>query len=71
MTLVRNKRDTVDYYKVAVYRTLFDDFMLVHHCGQKYSRRSKRSFFKTKKEALLGSLNVITDKQNEGYQRLA
>lgn len=70
MTLVRKRNFSENYYKVAVYPTLFDDFLLVHHCGRKCSRTSKKHYFKTKKEALLGSLNIISAKQAEGFELL-
>ena len=70
MTLVQKKNRTVKYYKVSLYPTLFDDFLLVHHCGTRCSRRSKRRYFKTKKEALLTSLNIISAKRSEGFEPL-
>lgn len=70
MTLIRKRNHSENYYKVAVYPTLFDDFLLVHHCGQKCSRTSKKHYFKTKKEALLGSLNIISAKKAEGFELL-
>ncbi len=70
MTLVQKKNRSVRYYKVSLYPTLFDDFLLVHHCGTRCSRRSKKSYFKTKKEALLSSLNLISAKRSEGYELL-
>ena len=70
MTLVRKKNRTVKYYQVSLYPTLFDDFLLVHHCGTRCSRRSKKSYFKTKKEALINSLNIISAKKEEGFELL-
>lgn len=70
MTLVRKEKYSVKYYSVSLYPTLFDDFMLVHHCGQNCSKRSKRSYYKNKKEALLDSLNIISAKKAEGFELL-
>jgi len=70
MTLVRKKNRAVKYYKVSLYPTLFDDFLLVHHCGTRCSRTSRKSYFKTKKEALISSLNIISAKRAEGFELL-
>jgi hypothetical protein len=70
MTLVRKRNFSEKYYKVAVYPTLFNDFLLVHHCGKTCSRSSKKAYFRTKKEALLGSLNIISAKKAEGFELL-
>lgn len=70
MTLVRKKNQRINYYKVSLYPTLFDDFLLVHHCGNNCSRTSKKSYYKTKKEALLGSLDLISSKRAEGFELL-
>jgi len=70
MTLVRRKKRSVNYYSVALYPTLFDDFLLVHHCGRSCSHSSQKSYFKSKKEALLTSLNIISAKQAEGFELL-
>ena len=68
MTLVRKRNQTVRYYRIVLYPTLFDDFLVVHHCGRGCSHRSKKDYFKTKKEALLGSLNIISAKKAEGFE---
>lgn len=70
MTLVHKTNRSVKYYKIVLYPTLFGDFLLVHHCGTRCSRASKKSYFKTKKEALLSSLNLISAKQSEGFELL-
>lgn len=68
MILIQKTKQSVKYYSVALYPTLFDDYVLVHHCGQNCSRRSKRIYYKNKKEALLESLNIITAKKAEGFE---
>ncbi len=68
MTLVQKKGRRVRYYSVSLYPTLFDDFLLVHHCGQRCSGQSKKHYFDSKKEALLNSLNIISAKKAEGYE---
>ncbi len=67
MTLVRKTSRRTSYYSVALYPTLFDDFLLVHHCGTNCSKKAKRSYFDTKREALLESLNIIADKKRSGF----
>jgi len=67
MTLMRKLPRSVRFYSVALYPTLFNDFLLVHHCGKNCSPKSRRSYFDTKKEALYHSLNIISSKQQEGY----
>ena len=39
MTLVRKRNRIVSYYRVVLYPTLFDEFLLIHHCGKACSRR--------------------------------
>jgi len=68
MTLVRKNNRSFSYYKIALYPTLFNDYLLVHHCGLRCSRTSKKHYFSTKKEALLGSLNIISAKKAEGFE---
>jgi hypothetical protein len=70
MTLVRKNNRSVTYYKVVLYPTLFNDFLLVHYCGLHCNRASKKSYYKTKKEALIGSLNVLSAKRAEGFELL-
>ena len=71
MTLVRKRNHAVYYYRIALYPTLFDDFLVLHHCGKDCSRTPHKSYFKTKKEALLGSLNIISAKKAEGFELLS
>jgi hypothetical protein len=70
MTLVRKRNHAVNYYRVVLYPTLFDDFLVVHHCGKNCSRTPNKSYFKTRKEALIGSLNIISAKKAEGFELL-
>lgn len=70
MTLVRKRNHAVNYYRIVLYPTLFDDFLVVHHCGKNCSRTSHKSYFKTKKEALIGSLNIISAKKAQGFELL-
>jgi len=70
MTLVRKHKRSQTYYKVILYPTLFNDFLLIHHCGMNPSRTCTKSYFKTKKEALVRSLDVISAKRAEGYELL-
>lgn len=67
MTLIRKRGHTVRYYRVSVYPTLFDDFLVVHHCGKSCSRTPNKSYFSTRKEALIGSLDIISTKKEEGF----
>jgi predicted DNA-binding WGR domain protein len=69
MTLYRQKKQRTEYFSVALYPTLFDDFMLVRHCGKRACmRKGSREYFDTKREALLQSLDIIDRKKSEGYQ---
>lgn len=68
MRLVRKRASSVDYYSVAVYPTLFDDYLLMHQCGSYCSQKSKKAYFDTKKEALIESLSIIADKQKNGFK---
>jgi len=70
MTLVQKKKRSVRYYSVSLYPTLFDDFLIVQYCGTRCSSRSKKSYFSTKKEALLHSLNIVSAKKAEGFELL-
>jgi len=67
MTLIRKTSHRISYYSVALYPTLFDDFLLVHHCGTACSKKAERSYFDTKKEALLESLNIIATQKQRGF----
>ena len=67
MTLIRRTPKTTRLYSVALYPTLFDDYLLVHHCGTACTTKANRSYFDTKKEALYHSLNVLSSKRAEGY----
>ncbi len=68
MRLLRKTTRSVRYYSIAVYPTLFDDYLLLHHCGPDCSDKSTKAYFKTKKEALLQSLNIISEKQKNGFK---
>ncbi len=68
MTLIRKRGLDVRYYRVSVYPTLFDDFLVVHHCGKSCSRSPHKSYFNTRKEALIGSLDIISLKKAEGFE---
>ena len=70
MILVRKKHCSVTYYIIRLYPTLFDDFLLIHHGGLQDSRASKKHYFSTKKEALIGSLNLVSAKKAEGFELL-
>ncbi len=70
MTLTRKTAKTTRFYSVMLYPTLFDDFLLVHHCGTNCSSKSNRSYFDTKKEALYHSLNILANKKEEGFTLL-
>ena len=68
MKLYRQHGTTKQYYDIRLYPTLFDDFMLLHQCSRRACmRKGKREYFKTKKEALFHSLQIIEHKQSEGY----
>ena len=69
MTLYREKKSRTDYYSIALYPTLFDDFMLVCHCGRRACmRKGDRTYFDTRREALLHSLSVIERQKERGYR---
>ncbi len=67
MTLVRQTSKRTSYYSVVLYPTLFDDYMLVHHCGMNCSKKSQRVYFESKKEALFESLNIIGEQKKRGF----
>jgi len=69
MRLSKETSRSTNYYTINIYPTLFDDFMLAHHCGKrKCIRKSARSYFPTKKDALLHSLSLIEEKKSEGFR---
>lgn len=69
MTLTRERKNKTDFYSIAVYPTLFDDFMLVCHCGKRACmRKGMREYFDTRRDALLHSLNIMELKRKEGYR---
>lgn len=68
MRLLRKTARSVRYYSIAIYPTLFDDYLLLHQCGPDCSEKSTKSYFKTKKEALLQSLDIISEKQKNGFK---
>ena len=70
MTLIRQTSRRTSYYKVALYPTLFDDFMLVHHCGMNCSKHAQRSYYESKKEALVSSLGIIAEQKKRGFKML-
>jgi len=68
MTLYREHNNKPEYFTLALYPTLFDDFMLLQQCSQRACmRKAKREYFSTKKEALLHSLTLLETKRLEGY----
>ncbi len=70
MTLIRQTQRRTAYYSIALYPTLFDDFLLIHHCGKACSKKASRSYFQNKKEALYASLGIIQMQQNRGFMLL-
>ncbi|WP_345973058.1 hypothetical protein [Sulfurimonas diazotrophicus] len=71
MTLVRKNNRSLSYYKIVLYPTLFNDYLVIHHCGLHCSKSSKKHYFSSKKEALLSSLNIISAKKAEGFELLS
>ncbi len=71
MKLVRESGKRTRYYSIALYPTLFNDFLLVRHYGDLNSPHAKKSYFGTKKEALLFSLNLAANKRSQGYKVLS
>ena len=67
MTLYRHNKKSTHYYSVSMYPTLFDDFLLVHHCGQNCSKKSIKEYYDSKKEALFRSLYIIDEKKELGF----
>ncbi len=67
MTLYRQKKKTTHYYSVSMYPTLFNDFLLVHHCGKNCSQKSIKEYYASKKEALFRSLHIIDEKRHLGF----
>ena len=70
MTLIRQSKKRTFYYSIALYPTLFNDFLLVHHCGTNCSKKAHRNYFQNKKEALYASLGVIETQQRRGFMLL-
>lgn len=70
MTLVRNTKRSTSYYSIALYPTLFDEYMLVHHCGMNCSKKATRSYYENKKEALYASLGIIESQKQRGFMLL-
>ena len=68
MTLRRKTAHSIRYYSIGVYPTLFDDFLLLHHCGSQCSQKSTKAYYDTKKEALVHSLTIIGNKQKSGFR---
>ena len=69
MTLYRERKSSKEFYSITLYPTLFDDFMLLHQCGKRACmKKGTREYFKSKKEALLHSLQIIEAKRNEGFR---
>ena len=67
MILIRKTERSCSYYSVALYPTLFDEFMVVHHCGRGCSSNATKEYFETKKEALLKSLHIIASQKERGF----
>ena len=69
MRLYKHNGGRTRFYDIRVYPTLFDDFMLLHQCGRRACmRKGTREYFPTKKAALMHSLQLIEQKQGEGYR---
>ena len=69
MTLYRERKNKKEFYSIALYPTLFDDFLLVRHCGKRACmRKGAKEYFGTKREALLRSLSILENKKEEGYK---
>ncbi len=67
MTLFKHNAKLTNYYSVAMYPTLFNDFLLVHHYGQNCSKKSIKEYYDSKKEALFRSLYIIDEKKALGF----
>lgn len=69
MTLCRERKNVKEFYSIALYPTLFDDFVLVCHCGKRACmKKGAREYFDTKREALLHSLSIMENKKKQGYR---
>jgi hypothetical protein len=67
MTLVRKTDRRISYYSIALYPTLFDEYLLIHHCGTACSKKAERAYYESKKEALFESLNIIAAQKRRGF----
>lgn len=69
MRLYKATDSRTDIYTINLYPTLFDDYLIMHHCGKRECPyKSTREYFPSKKEALLHSLGLIERKKREGFR---
>jgi len=74
MILFKNSNERSYYYKVNIYKTLFGDFLIQKEYGSTTASRPTnviKHYMDSKKEALLLALDIVIDKKNMGYLRVA
>lgn len=70
MTLFKNTKDRVNYYKINIYPTLFGDFLIQKEYGVIHYKKPTniiKQYAQSNKEALILMLDTALDKKNLGY----
>ena len=74
MILLKSTQKRVNYYRVDIYKTLFGNFLIQKEYGSTTASRPTnviKHYMDSKKEALLLALDIVIDKKNMGYLRVA
>lgn len=74
MTLFKNTKDRVNYYKINIYPTLFGDFLIQKEYGATHYKKPTniiKQYAQSNKEALILMLDTALDKKSLGYLRSA
>jgi hypothetical protein len=74
MTLHKNSKERLYYYKINVYQTLFGDYLVQKEYGLKQNLKPTniiKEYVSSKREALFKVLDIVVDKQELGYLKVS
>jgi len=74
MILFKNSNERRYYYKVNIYKTLFGDFLIQKEYGAAQNIKPTnviKEYADSKKEAMYKLLDIVVDKKELGYLKVA
>ena len=74
MILFKNAKTRINYYKVDIYPTLFGDYLIQKEYGAVHFSKPTniiKEYADSRKEAMFKLLDIVVDKKDLGYLKIA